>query len=345
MGVDLSPIVDRKEITLDDLSRRIVALDAFNMLYQFLASIRQPDGTALMDFNGNVTSHLSGLFYRTAKLMEVGIKPAYVFDGVPPIFKLREIEARKAKKEEALLLLGKAQDQENEALMKTYSMATVRLTKEMVEESKELLSAMGVPYVEAPSEGEAEAAYLAKQGKAYASGSQDYDSLLFGSPRLVRNLSITGKRKLPRREEYVIVRPEMITLEEVLAKLEIGREQMIMLGMLVGTDFNDGVKGVGAKTGLKLVRQFGNDFDALIKHIEQKYEYKFEDYIYDVYNFFLNYPAKDEEIIFKDIDEARVIEILVEKHDFSKERIENTLKDMLEAKSRERQKRMSDWFG
>jgi flap endonuclease-1 len=345
MGVDLSSIIEKKEITLDYLSRKNVALDAYNILYQFLASIRQPDGTALMDFRGNVTSHLSGLFYRTAKLMEVGIRPAYVFDGEPPKFKLREIELRRAKKDEAMLLLKKAQDQENEVLMRSYAQATVRLTQEMVRESKELLSAMGVPCVDAPSEGEGEAAFLAKAGKAYASGSQDYDSLLFGSPRLVRNLSITGKRKLPRRDEYIIVRPEVVELDSALGLLGITREQLVMIGILTGTDFNDGVKGVGAKTALKLVKQYGNDFDALIKAVEQKYEYRFEEYIYDVYQFFLNYPGKEKDLPSGEIDEAKVAEMLVERHDFTKERIENTLKALAEARKNEKQTRMSDWFG
>jgi flap endonuclease-1 len=345
MGVDLSPIIEKKEITLDYLSRKTIALDAYNILYQFLASIRQPDGTALMDFKGNVTSHLSGLFYRTAKLMEASIRPIYVFDGEPPKFKLREIELRRAKKDEAMLLLKKAQDQENEALMRSYAQATVRLTREMVEESKGLLRAMGVPCVDAPSEGEGEAAFLAKAGRAYASGSQDYDSLLFGSPRLVRNLSITGKRKLPRRDEYIIVRPEAVELDSALGLLGITREQLIMVGILTGTDFNDGVKGVGAKTALKLVKQSGTDFDALIRGVEQKYSYKFEDYIYDVYQFFLNYPGKDANVASGEVDEQKVIDILVEKHDFARERIENTLKALSEARKSERQKRMSDWFG
>jgi flap endonuclease-1 len=345
MGVDLSPIIEKREITLDFLSRKSIALDAYNILYQFLASIRQPDGTALMDFRGNVTSHLSGLFYRTSKLIEAGIKPAYVFDGIPPKFKLREIELRKAKKDEALLLLGKARDQENEALIRTYAQATIRLTKEMVAESKELLGAMGVPCIDAPSEGEGEAAFLAKAGKVYASGSQDYDSLLFGSPRLVRNLSITGKRKLPRRDEYIIVRPEVIELEEALKAWGITREQLIMAGILIGTDFNDGVKGIGAKTALKLVRQHGADFDGLLKGVEQKYGNRFEDHVYDVYNFFLEYPGKEVDVVFGEADDAKITELLVERHDFAKERIENTLKALSEARKNERQTLVSDWFG
>ncbi|HIQ50344.1 MAG TPA: flap structure-specific endonuclease, partial [Nautiliaceae bacterium] len=203
MGVDLKKFIDpiKKEIDLKNLNGKIVAIDAFNTIYQFLATIRQTDGTPLMNKEGKITSHLSGLFYRTINLIENGIKPVYVFDGRHPEFKRKEQERReeiKKKYEEKLI----ESIEKGETNLKRYAQATSKLTNELIEESKELLFAMGVPVIQAPSEGEAEAAYLNKKGKVDFTGSQDYDSLLFGSFSLVRNLSIVGKRKIPGKNTY-----------------------------------------------------------------------------------------------------------------------------------------------
>ena len=343
MGVDISPIVEREEKRLEDFSGKRIAIDAYNALYQFLASIRQPDGTPLKDLKGNVTSHLSGLFYRTINFVEHSIRPVYVFDGKPPSFKKKEIEERKKRKEEYAFLEEKAKSLEEIKEIKTYAQATIHLSKEQVKEAKELLKAMGIPYVDAPSEGEAEAAYLAKKGRVFASSSQDYDSLLFGSPKLIRNLSITGRRKLPRKNEYVIVHPELVELERLLKQLGITRGQLICIGILVGTDFNKGVKRIGAKTALKLVKQY-KSFSSLIKFVEKNYNHKFEDYIEEVYNFFLSPPVKDEEIKEMPLDEEKVKQILVDKHDFSEVRVENALRKYKEALERRKQTALSQWF-
>jgi len=344
MGTQLRDIVAAKELSLEELRHATLVVDSYNLLYQFLTTIRSRDGTPLMDSHGCITSHLVGLFSRVTKLMEHDIRLIFVFDGKPPQLKAVERERRRELKHEAAKRYEQAAAEEDIQAMKKYAARTARITPEILDEAQKLIDALGLPLIQAPGEGEAEAAYLVKQGDADYCVSQDFDSLLFGAPRLVRNLSIAGRRKSAGLS-YVSVNPEVIDLAENLAAWGISQEQLIALGMLVGTDFNYGVKGVGAKTGLKLVKQFGSDFDGLIRHVEQKYGCKFEDYIYDVYHFFLDYPAKDEEIVFRDIDEEMVAEILVEKHDFSKERIENTLKDMAEARERERQKRMSDWVG
>jgi len=308
-----------------------------------LASIRQQDGTPLKDFKGRVTSHLSGLFYRTIKLLESGIKPIYVFDGEPPPFKAKEREKRREHKEEALLKLEKAEDLEELEKLKSYAQATAKLTPEMVEESKALLRAMGIPVVEAPSEGEAEAAYLAAKGKAYASSSQDYDSLLFGSPRLARNLSISGRRKLPRRDEYVVIHPELIELERNLKEWGITRDQLIYVGILVGTDFNEGVKGVGPKTALKIVKTY-KTWDAVRRYVESRYGHTFEDYIDEVIAFFKNPPVRDAEVKMGPIDGEAILRILVEEHDFSEERVRSHIEKLKELRQREGQSKLSAWF-
>ena len=346
MGVDLGDLAVKHRAEISDFSGKPIAIDAMNMLYQFLASIRQEDGTPLKDFKGRVTGHLSGLFYRTAKLVSGGLKPVYVFDGKPPKFKEEELAERREAKKEAEFKWKKALAEEKIEEAKKYAQATSRLTPEMVDESKELLSGMGIPWVQAPSEGEAEAAWMVSEGFCFASGSQDYDSLLFGCPALVRNLSITGKRKVPRQNRYVTVYPEIIHLKETLETHGISREQLVLIGLMEGTDFNEGVKGVGPKTGLKIVKEH-DTLEKVKEHIKEKYDYEFEERIGDVYRFFLEPPVEKEvgELKWGEADPEKVKELLVEKHDFSGERVSGPLERMSGIiKEAESQHTLKKWF-
>lgn len=258
MGVDLGDIITRTKSSLDDFSSKTFAVDAYNALYQFLAIIRGPTGEPLMDRQSKVTSHLSGLLYRTTNLAERGIKLVYVFDGKPPSLKETEIKRRQVIKVEArtkyesALSTGKYDD------AKRYAQATSSLKDLMIEDAHRLLTCLGVPIVQAPSEGEAQAAHMAARGDVWGAVSQDYDSLLFGAPKLVRNLAISGKRKLPMQQAFVQVEPELVELQSTLQTLHLSREQLVDLGILIGTDFNpEGFKGIGPKTALKLVNEFG----------------------------------------------------------------------------------------
>jgi flap endonuclease-1 len=258
MGVALTPIVVKEAIDLGFLRGRRLALDGNGELYQFLALIRQPDGTPLHDATGRITSHLSGLFYRTTRLIaDHGLRLAYVFDGAPPALKSAEIARRRAIRERYDAELAEARAAGD--LARAYSKATMtsRLTRDMIGEAKELLRLMGIPVVQAPSEGEAQAAHMARAGSVWAAASKDYDSLLFGAPRLVRFLTISGKEFLPRAGTFRAITPELIDLGRMLATLGITREQLVDLGILVGTDFNDGIKGIGPKKALNLVRKHG----------------------------------------------------------------------------------------
>lgn len=256
MGVDLGELVPRDKTTLEELSGKTFAVDAYNALYQFLAIIRGPSGAPLMDRQGTVTSHLSGLLYRTTNLAERGIRLVYVFDGKPPGLKEVEIKRRRAVREEAAVKYEVAVSRGEVGEAKRYAQATASLKDLMIEDSHRLLQYLGVPYLQAPSEGEAQAAYMATRGDVWAAVSQDYDSLLFGAVRLVRNLTISGKRKLPLREAYVQVDPEIVELEKTLTSLGLTRNQLIDLGILIGTDFNpDGFERIGPKTALKLIRE------------------------------------------------------------------------------------------
>jgi len=344
MGVDLGDIIPAKETELGFFSGKTLAVDAFNTIYQFLASTRQYDGTLLMDSKGRVTSHLSGLFYRNLKLIKGGIRLCYVFDGKPPEFKDRTIQERAARKlvAEEKYKLAIEEGFYDEA--RKYAQATSRVSAEMIEESKKLLGHMGIACLTAPSEGEAQAATMAMDGLVYGVSSQDYDSLVFGSPRLVKNLSITGRRKVPRKDEYVQVNPEVLELGPALDALGISREKLVWMAILVGTDFNVGAKGIGPKKALKLVKQF-DDFGKLIGEAEAKSGCKFEEYILEVKEFFMHPPATKAAIKFPEIDSGAIVRLLCDEHEFSQERVQNALGDIEKAKDLQKQKKLEQFFG
>ena len=344
MGINLAEIIVKNTISLNSLSGKLVAIDAFNAIYQFLSSIRQEDGTPLQDFKGNVTAHLSGLYYRTARLLENGIKPIYVFDGQVPEFKRKTRIKREETKKAAEEKWKKALEEERYEDAKKFAKATSRLTEKMIDESKVLLRGMGIPVIQAPSEGEAQASQMVLNGEAYAAASQDYDSLLFGSTRLVRNISITGKRKVPRQNRFIIIEPEEISLNETLKQLEISREQLIMLGLLVVTDFNEGVPRIGPKTAHKIVK--GKNFEYVKKYVKEKYTYEFEGNIDEVFEFFLNPPyEKTEKQKWGNVNSEEIKKLLCEEHDFSEERIDRVLERMqVTFKESGAQSKLDKWF-
>jgi flap endonuclease-1 len=331
MGVDLSDIVFKKAIKVKDFSGSIVSVDAYNILYQFLSSIRQPDGTPLIDDSGNVTSHLSGVFYRTVALLENGIRPVYVFDGKPSPLKNRTLEERRLIREKNKVELEQAITEGNEERIRSLSSRMNYITREMVEETKLLLSYMGLPHVQAISEGEAQASVMSRDGVVQGVVSQDYDCLLFGARKVLRNFTFNGRRKLPGRNIYVNVSPEMIDLQETLEMNKITREQLIDVGILVGTDFNLGLKRVGARTALNLIRKYGN-----IKRVLQEKKTSIEN-LDAIKDLFLNPPATvDYKIVFNLPDENKIIDFLCNVHSFSLGRVEpyvRVLKDTMKGRS------------
>ncbi|MBI4168062.1 MAG: flap endonuclease-1 [Candidatus Aenigmarchaeota archaeon] len=338
MGVQISGIVERTPLEIESLAGKTTAIDAYNTLYQFLSSIRQPDGTPLMDVAGRVTSHLSGLFYRTSKFIEVGIMPVFVFDGKPPAFKNVTLEKREQIKSEAEKKLEEALTKGDVEQARKAAQATSRLTKEMVVEAKNLLDLMGIPVVQAPSEAEAQAAHMTKRGDAFATASQDYDSLLFGSPKLIRNLTITGRKKLPNKETYTEVKPELIDLKKTLESLGLPQEKLIMLGILIGTDFNNGgVKGIGPKKALQLLQ--AKSVDAILTEIDfSPYDPQM------ILDFFLNPPVNDDyEIRWKKPDEEGIKRMMIDEHSFSEERVARVI-GAITKKSPSGQKRLGSWL-
>ena len=328
MGVNLKDLLIRRPVTLEELGGKTLVVDGYNMLYQFLTTIRSRDGSVLTNHKGEVTSHLIGLFSRVTALTQKNISLAFVFDGMVPELKHQELakraEAKKdaQKKYEAALAAG---DQES---MSKYAGRTSRLTKEMVVQAKQLLTFLGIPHIQAPSEGEAQAAFMVKQGHAWAVSSQDYDSLLFGAPRLVQNLSIEGKRKIPGKFAYKTVEPLLLDLQENLAKLELSQDQLIWLGILVGTDYAPGgVKGIGPKKGLALVKQHASA-ESLFDSIPVEFAWS------EVLDVFKRMPVTDTyKLHWEKVDRQGITDFLVKEHDFSLERVEKVLDAIAPAKA------------
>lgn len=343
MGVNIGEIVSRKEITFSDLKGKTVAIDAFNALYQFLTTIRQQDGTPLTDSKGKITSHLSGLFYRNINLLGSGINLVYIFDGKPPELKKGEIERRKTLKKIAMEKYEEAKESGDEADMKKYASRTVKITEEIIEESKELLLALGIPIIQAESEGEAEAAGIAKNKLSWAAASQDYDSLLYGAPKLVRNLTLSRKRK-NSVGIYADTEIELVELSKVLEELDIGQDQLICLAILVGTDYNPkGVRGIGQKRALEIVQKYKEPseiFDSIKTSDKYTLDFEWE----EIFNQFKKFEIITQKIPEARLDKNKIFEILVDRHEFSRERIENTLEKLKNLEEMRKQKGLSDFW-
>ncbi len=243
MGLKLSGLVTRSMISLERLRGKAIAVDAPQMLYQFLSSIRQRDGTLLTDAEGNITSHLMGFSTRIPNIMSAGVKLCFVFDGKPPELKRGIQQTRAERKIVAERKLEEARLRKDTGLMLRYSKQTARLTKDMLEESKELLMAFGLPVVQAPSEAEAQASFMCRKGAVWTVASNDYDCLLYGATRILLNLS--ADRDI-----------ELIEYDTVLEGLGIDHQQLLALAILIGTDYNPkGVHGIGPKRALEIVRK------------------------------------------------------------------------------------------
>ncbi|MFA4875919.1 MAG: flap endonuclease-1 [Methanoregula sp.] len=333
MGVALRDIIaDYKTPVTWEALPGIAAIDANNALYQFLTIIRQPDGTPLMDSRGRVTSHLSGILFRMASFMEKGIKPVFVFDGKPAALKQATIDERRKLRDTAGEKWKEAQERGDDEEAYKQARSATRVDNTIVETSKELLRLMGIPVVQAPGEGEAQASYMVTKGDARYVVSQDYDNLLFGAPTLVRNLTVSGKRKIRGRQ--ITVSPERIVLADTLAGLKLTREQLIQIGILIGTDFNPGVDGVGAKTGLKIVQK--GEFETKLKEKIPDFDPA------PVIEMFLHPPVTDDySLAAGHTDPEGIRKLLCDGYDFSLERVNKAMEGFTVKAG---QKTLESWF-
>ena len=341
MGVYLTPIIVKHVLRLEDLKGKSFAVDANNYLYQFLALIRLPDGTPLRDSDGHITSHLAGLIFRTTRLLhDYNIDLVFVFDGEPPSLKMPEISKRRELRDKAYEEWIRALQQGDLASAFSKAIVTSRLTSEMIEDAKRLLDLLGIPYVQAPSEAEAQAAYMAIKGDVWAASSKDYDSLLFGAPRLLRYLTITGKEYLPSKGTFRPLYPELIELNEFLSKHGISREQLVDLAILIGTDFNEGIKGIGPKKALKLIKTYGR-LENLPDKIFERLTPNFE----EIRKIFLEPKVTDDySLEYGELKEEEVYRFLCDERDFSRKRVETAVKRMKAFYSRRSQRKLGEWF-
>ena len=339
MGVNLTPIVEKRVVTLEDLRGRSFAVDGFVVLHQFLALVRARDGQSLMDAQGRTTSHLVGLAFRTTRLVaDYGMRLVFVFDGRPPQLKRAEVEKRREIREKFEEEYREAVAAGDYKAAMAKAVMTGRLTGEGIADAKRLLDLLGIPWVQAPSEGEAQAAYMAAKGDVWASNSQDYDSLLFGTPRLVRYITIQGEEWLPSKGRARRLQPEIIELEAMLNTLQLSRGQLIDLGILIGTDFNPGIRGIGPKTALKLLRKHGR-----LEDLPAEIRDQLTPDIGAIRELYLNPPATDNYTLDeKPVQEEELIRFLCDERSFSRERVETMITRMRKARG---QRSLRDWFG
>jgi len=339
LGVNLTPIIVKQVTSLDALRGRSFAVDAFNVLHQFLALIRTRDGKPLSDDEGRITSHLVGLIFRTTRLIadhKMGL--VFVFDGRPPTLKRGEVEKRRAQKRKAEAEYAEAVEAGDLATAFSKAVQTGRLDSDMVRDTKRLLDLLGVPWVQAPGEGEAQAAHMASRGDVWAASSRDYDTLLFGAPRLARYLTIQGQEWLPSKGRARRLEPEIIELDKFLGHLGVSREQLVDLAILIGTDFNDGIKGIGPKTALKLVKEHGS-LEEMPEELKEKLTPNYDEIrriyldpdVTDDYGVEMG-PLRDEELI----------SFLCGERAFSRERVEAAVNRI---KTSRRQRSLEDWIG
>ncbi len=342
MGVNLSDLTEPKSMEMEDLRGKKVAIDTYNIVYQFMSAIRQPDGYPLCDSKGRTTSHLTGLLHRTASLIEAGIEPVFVFDGKPHPLKQATLDGRKERREKAEQEWKDAVERGDMKTAHTKAQQTSRMTDEVKESAKKLIRYMGLPMVDAPSDGEQEAAYICRRKDVWATASQDFDSLLFGTPVLLRNLTMTGRRKVPGKDIYREIKTEVIDSEEFLRNLGISREQLVDMCILMGTDFNTGIKGIGPKKALKLVRDNG-DLESVLRKIGED----IPDY-QEIRGIFLDYEGSDDySVEHGPLDRQAVVDMLTS-YDFSADRVNSALDRIESARKEEERKRkqkaLDAWF-
>ena len=319
LGVMLTPILKREQISLNALKGKSFAIDASIEIHQFLALVRKRDGSLFTDSHGRVTSHLIGLLTRTSRLMaDFDMKPVFVFDGKPNQLKRRTIEMRREARKKAEVEYVEAVSKKDYAKAWSKAVMTGRVTGSVLDDSKRLLTLMGIPWLEALEDAEAQASYMAARGDVWAVGSKDYDCLLYGAPILARYLTLTGREWLPAQQRSRPLIPELIKLSENLTLLGITREQLVNIAILVGTDFNQGVKGVGPKKALKLVQDYGS-----IEQMPKEIRSKLTEDLNDVRQVFLK-PRVVEKYVLKrsSPDRDGLVKFLSEERGFNKERVE-----------------------
>lgn len=326
-----------KENEIKNYFGRKVAIDASMSIYQFLIAVRQ-EGNMLTNEAGETTSHLMGIFYRTIRMVENGIKPVYVFDGKPPDMKSGELAKRKEKRDVAEKALQQAEEAGDTENVEKMQKRLVKVTRQHNDECKELLKLMGIPYVEAPCEAEAQCAELVKTGKVYATGTEDMDALTFGTTVLLRHLTFSEARKLPIKEYYV---------DRILSETGLSLDEFIDLCILLGCDYCESIKGVGPKRAMELIRQH-KSIDEILKHIDKKKYTIPENWMYKEARALFKEPdvtkGEDTDLKWLDPDESALIKFMCEDKGFAEDRIRNGCKKLTKGRHGSTQGRLDGFF-
>lgn len=343
MGIkQLSKLIKEKapdairENTIKHYFNRVLAIDASMSLYSFLISIRTDvvESAQLKNSEGKVTSHLSGMFYRTINLLENGIKPVFVFDGKPPELKQHVLKQRGARREKAESQLKDALKEQDKTEILKMEKRLVKVKAEETEETMLLLKLMGVPVIQAPCEAEAQCAFMCKTSKVYGVATEDMDALTFGCPILLRNVFA------PAKKAKTIVQYD---LETLLSRLELTMEQFIDLCILCGCDYTEKIKGVGPHRALELIRKHKNveNILRLPKFSEEKDKVKYE----EAREMFKNHEVdKQIKLVWKPAKEDEIIDLMVNKNGFNLQRIQNGLLRIKKATKKGGQTRMDSFF-
>jgi len=344
MGVAITEVLKGKEFNPKELSNKSVGIDAFNSLYQFLTVLRGPDGSPLVNDQGKITSHLQGLLTRVIQFINYGCTQIYVFDGKPPVLKLEERTRRRNLKETAKKQYEIAKERNDFENMRKYSSRMVTIDQEIIDSSKKLLTLMGVAVVQAPSEGEAQISAMLKSGIIDYAISQDADVLLFGAPHVIRNISVSGKKKIKGKLGTKNVVPYLYSLDLTLSSLNISLKQLIAVSMLTGTDYNvGGIKGFGPKKSIEIVKKFGEDFDSLFSFVE--WDVHFTVSWKEVMDLFLECDVDSNlKIVFPEPNLEGLKEFLLNEYGFNKERVDHHIERLNEALKIKSQKGLSDFF-
>ena len=340
MGVKLKDLANPRETSFENLSGNNIAIDGYNIIYQFLTTIRGPTGEPLMNSKGKITSHITGLFYRNINLLNNNIRPIYVLDGKPPQLKSTLIKKRKEIREKNQEKYQKAMEEGDQEQARRYAHSMVKINEDIINDVKKILELMGIQCIQAPAEGEATVAYMNELDLVNYAVSQDYDSLLFGAKRLCRNLTVSGKRRIPRTNRFINVEPEIIELKDFLRVNEINREQLVDIAILIGTDYNpNGFTRIGPKTAIKNIKKYKRIEE--IPKIEKELELINID---EIRNMFLNPEVIKPEIIENnELQKEELISYLCTENDFSEERISNTIKKLDKVEEQESET-LDKWF-
>jgi len=319
----------------------VLAVDGNNMLYQFLSLVRTPDGVSLRDSEGRTTSHLAGLLFRSTRLMlDYDLRFVFVFDGSPHPLKATVLAERRVAREKARMEWGEALRRHDFRAAWSKAVMMSKLDQPMIDDARRLLSLIGVPHVQAPGEGEAQAAFMASRGDVWAASSRDYDSILFGSPRVVRYLTISGREFLPSKGISRQLKPELIELSTFLIYRGINHEQLVDLAIMIGTDFNEGIKGIGPKTALKLIKRYGS-LEGLPDELRAKTPRDLE----TLRNIFLRPEVTSQySTLQQPVDDKGLLAFLCDERGFSKERVEVALKRLKQISKRSRESDLGRWI-